>query len=93
MLGSAGAGKSNLMASTFLQERNAGGLAIFLTGRLIDTADIEKFVSTQTARFISSDWDSESLREYASQCGKRLTIYLDADSEYCDPDGAFGLLD
>jgi serine/threonine protein kinase len=93
VLGSAGAGKSNLMASTFLQERNAGGLAIFLTGRLIDTADIQKFICTQTARFISSDWDSESLREYASQCGKRLTIYLDAANEYCGPGGAFGLLD
>ncbi len=93
VLGGAGAGKSNLMASTFLQERSAGGLAIFLAGRLIDTADIEKFTSTQVARFISSDWDSESLREYVGQCGKRLTIYLDAANEYCGPGGAFGLLD
>ncbi len=93
VLGSAGAGKSNLMASTFLLERGAGGLAIFLTGRLVDTADIAKFISTQAARFISSDWDSESLREYVGQCGKRLTIYLDAANEYCGPGGTFGLLD
>ena len=93
VLGGAGAGKSNLMASTFLAERGAGGLAIFLTGRLIDSADIAKFLSTQTGRFISSDWDLDSLRQYARQCGKRLTIYLDAANEYCGPGGAFGLLD
>ncbi len=93
VLGSAGAGKSNLMANTLLQERSAGGFAIFFTGRLIDTADIEKFVSMQVARFISSEWDSQSLCEYISQLGKRLTIYLDAANEYCGPGGAFGLLD
>ena len=93
VLGGAGAGKSNLMASAFLQERSAGGFAIFLTGRLIDTGDIEKFVSMQVARFISSEWDSNSLCDYVSQLGKRLTIYLDAANEYCGPGGAFGLLD
>ena len=93
VLGGAGAGKSNLMASTFLQERSAGGFAIFLTGRLVDTADIEKFVSMQVARFISSEWDSNSLCEYVSQRGNRLTIYLDAANEYCGPGSAFGLLD
>jgi len=93
MLGGAGAGKSNLMASTFLQERAAGGFAIFLAGRLVDNEDITKFISTQAARFISSDWNLQSLSEYVSQCGKRLTIYLDAANEYCGSGGAFGLLD
>ncbi len=93
VLGSAGAGKSNLLASTFLEERRADGMAIFLAGRLIDSADISKFIGAQAARFISSDWDLESLHQYASQCGRRLTIYLDAANEYCGPGGAFGLLD
>jgi serine/threonine protein kinase len=93
VLGSAGAGKSNLLAGTFLQERGARGFAIFLTGRLIDTPDVAKFVSTQLSRFVSPDWDLQSLQEYVSEFGKRLTIYVDAANEYCGPDGAFGLLD
>jgi serine/threonine protein kinase len=93
VLGSAGAGKSNLLASTFLGERSAGGVNIFLTGRLIDTADMAKFIGTQAARFISSDWDLAALLEFVSQCGRRLTIFLDAANEYCGPQGAFGLLD
>ncbi len=93
VLGSAGAGKSNLLASTFLQERGAGSFAIFLTGRLIDIPDVAKFVSTQFSRFVSPDWDLQSLQEYVSGCGKQLTIYVDAANEYCGPDGAFGLLD
>src|SRR3984893_17092265 len=93
VLGNAGAGKSNLLASAFLEECSAGGLAIFLTGRFIDTPDIDRVVGTQVARFMSADWDLESLHEYASRCGKRLTIYVDAANEYCGSGRAFRLLD
>ena len=93
VLGSAGAGKSNLLVSMFLEERVAGGLAIFLTGRLIDTPDVAKFVGTQVARFIFSNWGLESLCECAGRYGQRLTVYVDAVNEYCGPSGTFGLLD
>ena len=93
LLGPAGAGKSNLLASVFLEQRRAGDLAIFLTGRFMDTSNIEEYVNAQVARFISGDWALESCCDYASACGCGLTLYIDAANEFCGPGGTFRLLD
>jgi serine/threonine protein kinase len=93
LLGSAGAGKSNLLASTFLEDRSSGNPSIFLAGRLLDTPNVEEYVSTQMARLVSPDWNLNSLCEYVRKSGKWLTLYIDAANEYCGPGGVFTLLD
>lgn len=93
LLGSAGAGKSNLLASTFLEDRGSGNPSIFLAGRLLDTPDVEEYVSRQMARLVSPQWNLNSLCEHVRKSRKGLTLYIDAANEYCGPGGAFTLLD
>ncbi len=93
LVGPSGAGKSNLLVHHYLAQIEAGGLAVFLSGRQIAGASIRELLTTRVTTQISSEWTKlADLDTFLESNDESLAVFIDAINEYSGPIGPVALL-